>query len=35
VVDVHVTNLRRKLEEGGRPRIIQTVRKAGYKLAEE
>jgi two-component system response regulator MprA len=32
VVDVHVTNLRRKLEAGGRPRVIQTVRRAGYKL---
>jgi two-component system response regulator MprA len=32
VVDVHVTNLRRKLEAGGRSRVIQTVRRAGYKL---
>jgi two-component system response regulator MprA len=32
VVDVHVTNLRRKLEARGHPRLIQTVRGAGYKL---
>ena len=32
VVDAHVSNLRRKLEEGGRSRLIQTVRGAGYML---
>jgi len=32
VVDVHITNLRRKLEATGRPRIIQAVRRVGYKL---
>jgi two-component system OmpR family response regulator len=32
VVDAHVTNLRRKLEDGGRRRLIQTVRGAGYML---
>jgi len=32
VVDAHVANLRRKLEANGRPRVIQTVRGAGYKL---
>jgi DNA-binding response OmpR family regulator len=32
VVDAHVSNLRRKLEEGGRGRLIQTVRGAGYML---
>lgn len=32
VVDAHVSNLRRKLEEGGRHRLIQTVRGAGYIL---
>jgi two-component system OmpR family response regulator len=32
VVDAHVSNLRRKLEEGGRYRLIQTVRGAGYML---
>jgi two-component system OmpR family response regulator len=32
VVDAHISNLRRKLEEGNRPRLIQTVRGAGYSL---
>jgi len=32
VVEAHISNLRRKLEEGGRPRLIQTVRGAGYAL---
>jgi DNA-binding response OmpR family regulator len=32
VVDVHVTNLRRKLERGGRQRLIQSIRGVGYKL---
>jgi two-component system response regulator MprA len=31
-VDVFVSNLRRKLEEGGEPRILHTVRGAGYVL---
>ncbi len=31
VVDAHISNLRRKLEEHG-PRLIQTVRGAGYVL---
>ncbi len=35
VVDVHVSNLRRKLEEGGRPRLIQTVRGVGFALRHE
>jgi DNA-binding response OmpR family regulator len=35
VVDAHVSNLRRKLEEGGRYRLIQTVRGAGYTLRSE
>jgi two-component system response regulator MprA len=35
VVDVHVANLRRKLEAEGRPRLIQTIRGAGYMLKEE
>ena len=35
VVDVHVGNLRRKLEDDpGRPRWVQTVRGVGYRLAE-
>jgi two-component system response regulator MprA len=32
VVDVHVGNLRRKLEAEGSPRLIQTIRGAGYSL---
>jgi two-component system OmpR family response regulator len=35
VVDVHVSNLRGKLEEGARPRLIQTVRGVGFALREE
>jgi DNA-binding response OmpR family regulator len=31
-VDVFVSNLRRKLEEGGQPRVLHTVRGAGYVL---
>ena len=31
-VDVFVSNLRRKLEGGGEPRILHTVRGAGYTL---
>lgn len=35
VVDVHVGNLRRKLEDDpARPRWVQTVRGVGYRLAE-
>jgi two-component system response regulator MprA len=33
-VDVYVGYLRRKLEEGGEPRLIWTVRGAGYVLRE-
>ena len=32
VVDAHMSNLRRKLEEGSRRRLIQTIRGAGYAL---
>jgi two-component system response regulator MprA len=35
VIDVHVRALREKLEAGGEPRLIQTVRGAGYALREE
>jgi DNA-binding response OmpR family regulator len=35
VVDVHVANLRRKLEAGGRMRLIQTIRGVGYVLKKE
>jgi DNA-binding response OmpR family regulator len=31
-IDVFVSNLRRKLEEGGEPRVLHTVRGAGYVL---
>lgn len=31
-LSVYMTYLRRKLEEGGRPRVIQTVRGVGYRL---
>jgi DNA-binding response OmpR family regulator len=35
VVEVHVGNLRRKLEDDpARPRWVQTVRGVGYRLAE-
>ena len=32
VIDVYVGYLRQKLEEGGEPRLIQTVRGVGYAL---
>ncbi len=32
VIDVFVNTLRRKLEEGGAPRLIQTMRGVGYVL---
>ena len=35
VLEVYVGYLRRKLEEGGAPRLIQTVRGAGYVLRAE
>jgi two-component system OmpR family response regulator len=35
VVDAHISNLRKKLEEGGRSRLVQTVRGAGYALRVE
>ncbi|HEY4488152.1 MAG TPA: two-component system response regulator RppA [Candidatus Paceibacterota bacterium] len=34
VVDVHVKNLRRKLDEGGGRGVLETVRGIGYRLAE-
>jgi DNA-binding response OmpR family regulator len=33
VIDVHVAHLRRKLEEGGRPRLVHTVRGVGFVAA--
>jgi DNA-binding response OmpR family regulator len=35
VVEAHMSNLRRKLEDVGRTRVIQTVRGAGYMLRGE
>jgi DNA-binding response OmpR family regulator len=35
VVDVYIRNLRRKLDEGHTPRLIHTVRGAGYRLSIE
>ena len=32
VVDAHISNLRKKLEEDGAPRLIHTVRGVGYVL---
>jgi two-component system OmpR family response regulator len=32
VVDAHISNLRKKLEEGGGSRLIHTVRGVGYVL---
>ena len=34
VIDVYVARLRRRLEEGGRPRLIHTRRGQGYVLGE-
>ena len=34
VVEVYVLYLRRKLEAGGEPRLLHTVRGAGYVLRE-
>ncbi len=34
LIDVHVMRLRDKLEAGGAPRLIHTVRGAGYSLRE-
>jgi len=31
-IDVFVSNLRRKLESAGEPRVLHTVRGAGYVL---
>lgn len=32
IIEVFVSNLRRKLEEGGEPRILETVRGSGYVI---
>jgi two-component system response regulator MprA len=35
IVEVYIRSLRKKLEERGEPRLIQTIRGAGYALREE
>ncbi|HBY92399.1 MAG: response regulator transcription factor [Ardenticatenaceae bacterium] len=35
IIEVYVRYLRSKLEEGGEPRLIQTIRGVGYALREE
>lgn len=35
IIEVYIRYLRTKLEEGGAPRLIQTVRGVGYALREE
>jgi two-component system response regulator MprA len=35
IIDVTIKNLRKRLEEGGEPRLIQTAHRAGYVLREE
>ena len=35
VIDVHVSRLRKKLDEGGARPLLHTVRGAGYRLGEE
>ncbi len=32
VVDVHIKNLRRKLDKGAKPSILETIRGIGYRL---
>jgi two-component system response regulator MprA len=35
VIEVYISYLRRKTEDGGEPRLIQTIRGIGYVLREE
>lgn len=35
VIDVHVKNLRKKIGNGGRRRIIETIRGIGYRISTE
>jgi two-component system, OmpR family, response regulator len=35
VVDVHISRLRRKIEDGDEPPLLHTARGAGYRLAAE
>ena len=34
VIDVHISRLRKKIDEGGRPPLLHTVRGVGYMLSE-
>ena len=34
VIDVHVKNLRKKIDEGFESKLINTVRGAGYRLSD-
>ena len=35
IVDVYVGYLRRKIDAEGEPRLVQTVRGAGYRLSAQ
>ncbi|BBF72067.1 MAG: DNA-binding response regulator [Sphingobium sp.] len=35
VIDVHISRLRRKIDEDGEPPLIHTIRGAGYRLSEQ
>ena len=35
LIEVHMSNLRRKLADAGEDRLIQTVRGAGYRLVDQ
>ncbi|HQJ83751.1 MAG TPA: winged helix-turn-helix domain-containing protein, partial [Candidatus Paceibacterota bacterium] len=35
VIDVHVKNLRKKISNGSRRRIIETIRGIGYRISTE
>ena len=34
IVDTHISRLRSKLNEGGKPSLIETVRGAGYRMTD-
>jgi two-component system, OmpR family, response regulator len=35
IVETHISRLRAKLNEGGRPDVIETVRGVGYRMADD
>jgi two-component system OmpR family response regulator len=35
IVETHISRLRTKLNEGGKPDLIETVRGAGYRIAQD